>query len=169
MFCINSVAHYLGDTPYDDKHSPRDHLVSAILTLGEGYHNFHHQFPMDYRNAFRWYQYDPTKWFIAMCQFVGLATHLRTFPTNEIRKGYFTMRLKELKSMQDMLRWPVSARELPVIPWDSCEWILVLSSRCLQAYAEQCKKNLGSVLLSLSQDIYTTRRHLSKTILVELG
>lgn len=121
VFCINSVAHYLGDTPYDDKHSPRDHLVSAILTLGEGYHNFHHQFPMDYRNAFRWYQYDPTKWFIAMCQFVGLATHLRTFPTNEIRKGYFTMRLKELKSMQDMLRWPVSARELPVIPWDSLQ------------------------------------------------
>lgn len=33
--------------------------------MGEGYHNFHHQFPMDYRNAIKWYQFDPTKWFIA--------------------------------------------------------------------------------------------------------
>lgn len=53
-FCINSVAHWLGDTPYDDKHSARDHLISAVLTLGEGYHNFHHQFPSDYRNAVHW-------------------------------------------------------------------------------------------------------------------
>jgi cytochrome b involved in lipid metabolism len=26
-------------------------MLSAVLTLGEGYHNFHHQFPTDYRNA----------------------------------------------------------------------------------------------------------------------
>jgi stearoyl-CoA desaturase (delta-9 desaturase) len=47
------------------------------VTIGEGYHNFHHQFPMDYRNAIRWYQYDPTKWFIWVMQSVGLASHLK--------------------------------------------------------------------------------------------
>ena len=76
-FCVNSLAHYLGETPFDDKHTPRDHLITALVTFGEGYHNFHHQFPMDYRNAIKWYQYDPTKWLIWVCQQLGLASHLK--------------------------------------------------------------------------------------------
>ncbi|KAF9026018.1 hypothetical protein BDZ89DRAFT_1135046 [Hymenopellis radicata] len=103
-FCINSVAHYLGSTPYDDRLSPRDHFLSALLTMGEGYHNFHHQFPMDYRNAIKWYQYDPTKWFIALCETFGLANHLRTFSSNEIMKGALTMQLKQLKHLQILWR-----------------------------------------------------------------
>jgi hypothetical protein len=103
-------------------HSPRDHLICALLTMGEGYHNFHHQFPMDYRNAFRWYQYDPTKWFIAGCQYVGLASHLREFPSNEIEKGALTMKLKELKEVQDALKWPIVSSELPVVLWETCKF-----------------------------------------------
>ncbi|TFK23314.1 delta 9-fatty acid desaturase protein [Coprinopsis marcescibilis] len=117
-FCINSIAHWLGSSPYDDKLSPRDHLLSAILTMGEGYHNFHHQFPMDYRNAFHWYQYDPTKWFIASCASLHLASHLRVFPENEVRKGVLTMKLKELKKRQDGIRWPVASAELPILNWE---------------------------------------------------
>jgi stearoyl-CoA desaturase (delta-9 desaturase) len=89
--------------------------------MGEGYHNFHHQFPMDYRNAFRWYQYDPTKWFIAACQYIGLASHLREFPSNEIEKGALTMKLNELKNVQDALKWPLSSSELPVVNWEACK------------------------------------------------
>jgi stearoyl-CoA desaturase (delta-9 desaturase) len=76
-FCVNSLAHWLGEAPFDDKHTPRDHLITALVTIGEGYHNFHHQFPMDYRNAIKWYQYDPTKWFIWGCKQIGLASHLK--------------------------------------------------------------------------------------------
>ncbi|KAI0318109.1 delta 9-fatty acid desaturase protein [Amylostereum chailletii] len=117
VFCVNSVAHWLGETTYDDKLSPRDHVLTALLTLGEGYHNFHHQFPADYRNAVRWYQYDPTKWFIALCAFFGLASHLKTFPDGEIRKGRLTMRLKSLKREQDALTKPPDVRLLPVLDW----------------------------------------------------
>lgn len=88
--------------------------------MGEGYHNFHHQYPMDYRNAFLWYQYDPTKWFIAACHSLGLASQLRVFPSNEIRKGAFTMKLKEMKSIQDSLVWPSPPTELPVVTWEAC-------------------------------------------------
>ncbi|KAJ3505758.1 hypothetical protein NLJ89_g7251 [Agrocybe chaxingu] len=119
-FCINSIAHWLGTAPYDDALTPRDHFLSAVLTMGEGYHNFHHQFPMDYRNAFLWYQYDPTKWFIALCGKVGLARHLRVFPSNEIAKGKLAMRLKELKEVQDSLEWPTPVDELPVVAWETC-------------------------------------------------
>ncbi|KAJ3982466.1 delta 9-fatty acid desaturase protein [Lentinula detonsa] len=118
-FCINSIAHYLGSTPYDDRLTPRDHLLSALLTMGEGYHNFHHQFPMDYRNAYLWYQYDPTKWFIALCKIVGFAKNLQRFPSNEIQKGALTMQLKALKKTQDSVKWPAPVEELPVVGWET--------------------------------------------------
>ena len=118
-FCVNSLAHWLGDSPFDDKHTPRDHLVTALVTIGEGYHNFHHQFPMDYRNAIRWYQYDPTKWFIWVCQKVGLASHLKVFPDNEVRKGQLTMQLKKLRETQEHLTWPSDSNDLPIISWES--------------------------------------------------
>ncbi|KAJ7262041.1 delta 9-fatty acid desaturase protein [Mycena rebaudengoi] len=118
-FCVNSVAHWLGDTSYDDKHTPRDHFITALLTFGEGYHNFHHQFPMDYRNAIKWYQYDPTKWLIWIFQKLGLASHLRVFPDNEVRKGQFTMQLKRLRETQESLVWPPDSNDLPVINWQS--------------------------------------------------
>ena len=90
--------------------------------MGEGYHNFHHQFPMDYRNAIRWYQFDPTKWFIAACARLRLASNLRVFPANEIRKGALSMRLKRLKRDQDAIHWPPQVDELPVVSWESCKY-----------------------------------------------
>ncbi|KAL1741243.1 hypothetical protein HDZ31DRAFT_67130 [Schizophyllum fasciatum] len=118
-FCVNSLAHWLGETPFDDKHTPRDHFVTALATIGEGYHNFHHQFPMDYRNAIKWYQYDPTKWFISTCRSLGLASHLKVFPDNEVRKGQLTMQLKRLRETQERLAWPSDSNDLPVITWES--------------------------------------------------
>jgi len=116
---VNSLAHWLGETPFDDKHTPRDHVITALVTIGEGYHNFHHQFPMDYRNAIKWYQYDPTKWFIAVCHKLGLASHLKVFPENEVAKGQLTMQLKKLRAKQDRLVWPTDSKDMPVITWDS--------------------------------------------------
>ncbi|KAF9009129.1 delta 9-fatty acid desaturase protein [Hymenopellis radicata] len=118
-FCVNSLAHWLGETPFDDKHTPRDHMITAFVTVGEGYHNFHHQFPMDYRNAIKWYQYDPTKWFIWVMQKIGLASHLKVFPENEVRKGQLTMELKRLRSTQEKLAWPTNSDDLPVISYES--------------------------------------------------
>ncbi|PCH38512.1 delta 9-fatty acid desaturase protein [Wolfiporia cocos MD-104 SS10] len=118
-FCVNSLAHWLGEKPFDDKHTPRDHVITALVTVGEGYHNFHHQFPMDYRNAIKWYQYDPTKWFIWACHKAGLASHLKTFPDNEVRKGQLTMQLKHLRETQEKLTFAPDVNELPVISWES--------------------------------------------------
>lgn len=64
--CVNSLAHWLGDQPYADATSPRDHIFTALVTFGEGYHNFHHEFPADYRNGIKWFDYDPTKWCITL-------------------------------------------------------------------------------------------------------
>ncbi|PSR76345.1 hypothetical protein PHLCEN_2v8519 [Hermanssonia centrifuga] len=119
VFAVNSLAHHFGDQVYDDELTPRDHFLVALLTMGEGYHNFHHAFPMDYRNAILWYQYDPTKWFIAVCKQIGLASHLRVFPENEIQKGSLNMELKRLKKIQDRLRWPIDPETLPILSWEA--------------------------------------------------
>ncbi|WVR04679.1 hypothetical protein IAU60_001690 [Kwoniella sp. DSM 27419] len=117
-FCVNSLAHWLGEQPFDNKHTPRDHFITALCTVGEGYHNFHHQFPMDFRNAIKWYQYDPTKWFIWTASKLGLASHLKRFPDNEIKKGQYTMKLQVLQEQAETLNWPKSSNDLPVISWD---------------------------------------------------
>lgn len=117
-FCVNSLAHWLGEASFDNKMTPRDHFITALVTVGEGYHNFHHQFPMDYRNAVHWHQYDPTKWFIASMKAVGLATHLKKFPDNEVQKGRVAMALQKLNNEQSSLNWPKNYNDLPVISWD---------------------------------------------------
>ncbi|CDO74196.1 hypothetical protein BN946_scf185043.g248 [Trametes cinnabarina] len=142
-FCINSVAHYLGESHYDDRKTARDHFLSGKLRSATHhascYHNFHHQFPMDYRNATKWYQYDPTKWFIAACAAVGLASNLHVFPDGEIRKSELSMVLKALKKVQDSIRWPAKAEELPVVSWDT--------------YQEQAKKRALVVVSGFVHDV----------------
>ncbi|KAK4656110.1 stearoyl-CoA 9-desaturase [Podospora pseudocomata] len=119
IMCINSLAHTFGDAPFDDKHTPRNHFFTAIVTAGEGYHNFHHQFPVDYRNGIKWYQYDPTKWFIYLSSRLGLSTQLQTFPQNEISKGELTMTLRRLKEKQEDIKWPARPDKLPLVSWET--------------------------------------------------
>jgi len=75
-FCINSFCHYLGKQTYSDRHSSRDSWFTALLTYGEGYHNFHHEFQSDYRNGVRAYHWDPGKWLINLLARLGLAKNL---------------------------------------------------------------------------------------------
>jgi stearoyl-CoA desaturase (delta-9 desaturase) len=66
-----------GTATYDIKATARDNFLIAFLTFGEGFHNFHHRFPGDYRNGVRWYQWDPSKWLIALMEKLGLVTGLK--------------------------------------------------------------------------------------------
>jgi stearoyl-CoA desaturase (delta-9 desaturase) len=73
---INSICHTFGRATYDIDATARDHWFVALITNGEGYHNFHHRFASDYRNGIRWYQWDPSKWCIAVLSWCGLARRL---------------------------------------------------------------------------------------------
>jgi stearoyl-CoA desaturase (delta-9 desaturase) len=117
-FCVNSIAHWLGDQPFDDRNSPRDHIITALITLGEGYHNFHHEFPSDYRNAIEWHQYDPTKWSIWAWKQLGLAYDLKQFRSNEIEKGRLQQLQKKLDRKRVKIDWGIPLEQLPVIGWD---------------------------------------------------
>jgi len=83
-FAINSVCHTVGNQPYSDRHSARDNWVTALFTYGEGYHNFHHEFPGDYRNGLKAYHWDPSKWVIHLLWKARLATKPRTVDARAI-------------------------------------------------------------------------------------
>lgn len=86
-FFINSLCHYVGSRPYDTTISARDSILMAFLTHGEGYHNFHHAFQLDYRNGIRWYHWDPTKWTIRLFSILGVARNLKTIPEEAILRA----------------------------------------------------------------------------------
>lgn len=79
-FLINSAAHLWGKRPYSTEVSARDNWFLAFFTHGEGFHNFHHTFPSDFRNGLRWYHWDPNKWAILVLRVTGLARNLRRTP-----------------------------------------------------------------------------------------
>jgi len=83
-FFINSFCHMIGTRPYSTDNTARDSALMALFTYGEGYHNYHHQFQHDYRNAIKPWGYDPTKWAIWFFDKVGLATGLRRVSPEKI-------------------------------------------------------------------------------------
>lgn len=98
-FLINSAAHAWGSQPYSDANSSRDNGFLAPLTFGEGYHNFHHMWQWDYRNAVNWYQWDPGKWIIFSLAGMGLAHGLRRVPDTVIRRARLAMEAKCLAAI----------------------------------------------------------------------
>ncbi|XOV90300.1 MAG: acyl-CoA desaturase [Pseudomonadota bacterium] len=93
-FFINSLAHAFGRQPYSDESTARDNGLIALLTYGEGYHNFHHTFQWDYRNGIRWYHFDPTKWLIRGLSLCRLAWQLKTVAPERIEQAVVAMQLK---------------------------------------------------------------------------
>lgn len=86
-FFINSLAHAWGRQPFTGLNTARDNDFLALFTWGEGYHNYHHLFQWDYRNGVRWWQFDPTKWLIASCAWLGLARDLKRVPDFKIQRA----------------------------------------------------------------------------------
>lgn len=97
-FLINSLAHSWGKRHYSEDNTSRDNGWLALLTWGEGYHNFHHAFQADYRNGARWWQFDPGKWLIAACSAVGLAGELKRTPPFKIQRARVQMQFREIES-----------------------------------------------------------------------
>src|SRR5437763_883814 len=96
-FFINSLAHMWGSRPYTDENTARDNPVIAVVTYGEGYHNFHHIFAHDYRNGVRWWQWDPTKWLIAGLQVLGLTRRLKRTPVFQIQRALLAMQFRRAR------------------------------------------------------------------------
>jgi stearoyl-CoA desaturase (delta-9 desaturase) len=97
-FFINSLAHMWGSQPYTDENSARDNHFLALITYGEGYHNFHHMFQSDYRNGIRWWHLDINKWFISTCALLGLAKNRKRAPPFKVLRARLNMEFKSARA-----------------------------------------------------------------------
>ena len=108
-FFINSLAHMWGKQPYTDENSARDNHFLALITYGEGYHNYHHLFQSDYRNGIRWYHLDINKWFISTCAMFGLVKNRKRVPQFKVLRARLNMEFKaarkKLEKAEDSATW----------------------------------------------------------------
>jgi stearoyl-CoA desaturase (delta-9 desaturase) len=75
---INSWAHTGKRRPYNPDVTANDNWFLALFTFGEGFHNYHHAFPNDYRNGIRAFDWDPSKWLIWTMAKLGIAYDLKS-------------------------------------------------------------------------------------------
>ncbi|TGZ53155.1 Acyl-CoA Delta(11) desaturase [Temnothorax longispinosus] len=86
-FSVNSVAHMWGQKPYDKYISPVENIAVSIASLGEGYHNYHHVFPWDYKTGeLGDYPFNLTTGFIDLFARIGWAYDLKYVSPNMIRR-----------------------------------------------------------------------------------
>lgn len=84
---VNSAAHIWGTKPFDKSISPTDNVNVAIGAFGEGWHNYHHVFPWDYKAAeLGNYKTNVTTAFIDFFAWLGLAYDLKTVPVEFVKR-----------------------------------------------------------------------------------
>ncbi|XP_017785886.1 PREDICTED: acyl-CoA Delta(11) desaturase-like [Nicrophorus vespilloides] len=84
---VNSAAHIFGDKPYDRFINPSENISVSILAMGEGWHNYHHTFPWDYKTSeLGKYTTNFTAAFIDFMAKIGQAYDLKSVSTELIRK-----------------------------------------------------------------------------------
>jgi stearoyl-CoA desaturase (delta-9 desaturase) len=79
-YSINSLTHVFGTRRYKTSDDSRNHWLFALITLGEGWHNNHHQFPSAARMGFFWYEFDITWWGLWVMEKLGLIWDVRPVP-----------------------------------------------------------------------------------------
>ncbi|XP_069363885.1 acyl-CoA Delta(11) desaturase-like isoform X2 [Maniola hyperantus] len=82
-FFINSAAHLWGNKPYDINIKPVQNLFVSLIALGEGFHNYHHTYPWDYKAAeLGNNKLNLSTKFIDLFAWIGWAKDLKTVPEN---------------------------------------------------------------------------------------
>ncbi|KAJ8985371.1 hypothetical protein NQ317_008405 [Molorchus minor] len=110
-WCVNSYAHLWGTKPYDQFILPVESHFVAFISVGEGWHNYHHAFPWDYRAAELGSKYCFTTFMIDFFAYLGQAYDLKSAPYNLIKNkalrtgdgSHFVFKNKKTKSPEDKL------------------------------------------------------------------
>lgn len=83
---VNSAAHMFGTKPYDEKIMPTENRLVALFAMGEGWHNYHHVFPWDWKAAeLGNFGLNVTTMYLTLMHKLGLIYDLRE-PSKELVK-----------------------------------------------------------------------------------
>jgi stearoyl-CoA desaturase (delta-9 desaturase) len=152
-FCINSFCHWIGSRPYSSRCTARDSWLMALLTFGEGYHNYHHEFQHDYRNGVKFWQFDPTKWAIWTMNKLGLATHLRRVPAEKIQ-------LAEIAEKQRQLEQHMAAK--PAKPCETTRRLIEMAQQRLQQAARHWEQRKNEYVRATEKRLEASREKLAE-------
>ncbi|MDJ0957944.1 MAG: acyl-CoA desaturase [Arenicellales bacterium] len=84
---VNSLAHKFGSTRFHTEDDSRNNLILALLTLGEGWHNNHHFYPVSARQGFYWWEIDITFYILKFMSLFGLIWDMKTVPATKLEQG----------------------------------------------------------------------------------
>ena len=85
-FSINSLVHVWGAQPFKTDDNSRNNIIGVILTMGDGWHNNHHYYPISVRHGFRWWQIDPSFYALWTLERLGIVWDLKR-PSRELLRG----------------------------------------------------------------------------------
>ena len=84
---INSLAHKFGSARFRTEDDSRNSLILALVTLGEGWHNNHHFYPVSARQGFYWWEIDITFYILKIMAGLGLIWDMKTVPATKLQQG----------------------------------------------------------------------------------
>jgi stearoyl-CoA desaturase (delta-9 desaturase) len=73
-FSVNSLSHMFGYTNYETGEDSRNNWFVALLSVGEGWHNNHHEDPSAATVQHRWWEFDISYYEIKLLEKLGLAS-----------------------------------------------------------------------------------------------
>jgi len=73
---VNSLSHLFGYQNYETEEHSRNNWFVALLTVGEGWHNNHHEDPSTACLQHRWWEIDISYYEIKFLEWIGLASEI---------------------------------------------------------------------------------------------
>jgi len=86
-FLVNSLTHVWGRKRFDSGDQSRNNGLTALITLGEGWHNNHHHYQSSARNGFYWWEIDITYYVLKLLSLFGVVWDLRPVPARVLAEG----------------------------------------------------------------------------------
>ena len=87
-FTINSLTHVFGSQRYVTTDNSRNHLLLALITMGEGWHNNHHYYQRARRTrASSGGNSDPTYYVLRVLSWFGLVWDLHVPPAHVLNSN----------------------------------------------------------------------------------
>jgi stearoyl-CoA desaturase (delta-9 desaturase) len=70
----------IGSRRYNTSDTSRNNALLALITLGEGWHNNHHHYPVCARQGFFWWEIDITYYLLRILSWLRIVGHMRPLP-----------------------------------------------------------------------------------------
>ena len=100
-FSINSLAHVVGRQRYVTGDDSRNNWLLALWTMGEGWHNNHHHYPLSARQGFFWYEVDITYYILLGLEKLGLVWDLQAPPKRMLKPEAMTAIYKPVPKAEE--------------------------------------------------------------------